>query len=115
MTAGTSAPTVVAACSAELFAEFFSPDDAARLEAVAALDDPSVTPDALTAVAFIDRQRSQSNPLQLFAFDGDRAKGHVAYDLTFVIRRHHAQRDQAIFTKTVHQLRFRVAAEGTTQ
>ena len=53
--------------------------------------------------------------LNIFAFDGDRAKGHVAYDLTFVIRRHHAQRDQAIFTKTVHQLRFRVAAEGTTQ
>lgn len=36
MTAGTSAPTVVAVVSAELFAEFFSPEDAARLEAVAA-------------------------------------------------------------------------------
>ena len=35
MTAGTSAPTVVAVVSAELFGEFFSTDDAARLEAVA--------------------------------------------------------------------------------
>lgn len=36
MTAGTGAPTVVAVVSAELFAEFFSTDDAARLEDVAA-------------------------------------------------------------------------------
>lgn len=36
MTAGTGAPTVVAVVSAELFAEFFSMDDAARLEDVAA-------------------------------------------------------------------------------
>lgn len=35
MTAGASAPTVVAVVSAELFAEFFTPADAARLEAVA--------------------------------------------------------------------------------
>lgn len=36
MTAGASAPSVVAVVSAELFAEFFTPADAARLEAVAA-------------------------------------------------------------------------------
>ena len=57
---------------------------------------------------------AQADPLQLFTFHRHRAEGNVAdHGL------HHPsplpQRDQSIFTQIVHQLRFGIAAEGTTQ
>ncbi|CSR66367.1 Uncharacterised protein [Shigella sonnei] len=65
----------------------------------------------LSTVFFINRQRCHADPLQVFALHINRTKCHIANDLTFVICRHQPQRQKAIFTQIVNQLRFRITFE----